>query len=316
MRWLKNLKYRVLLPLLFKYRGKEVLLKAPQALDKPRLLFILGSGRNGSTLLARLANQHQDIFLPPEQYALPYTISQRVFKPHQDWAAYCNQQLKLYFQNNQHWKWDSQDHTSILKKALQLEHHEHSPANLYRLLLHEYQLKFKESVLYSGDHSPITTEFFPYILPNFPDAHYLFLVRHPFDVILSYAKLEGNRSQTWKKACQKWNNSLQALERLQKEGKKVYLLKYEDLVNDSSKYQAEVFTFLGLDPLKLRAEQEASSEADPLGAKNYSYHENLYKPVSNAAVGRWKDKLPIEIQRQARPLLQANAAKYGYDLEP
>ena len=38
------------------------------------IFFIFGSGRNGSTLLARLLNTHSQIFLPPEQFALPYTI--------------------------------------------------------------------------------------------------------------------------------------------------------------------------------------------------------------------------------------------------
>ena len=36
--------------------------------------FILGSGRNGSTLLASTLSQYQNIYIPPEQFVLPYAI--------------------------------------------------------------------------------------------------------------------------------------------------------------------------------------------------------------------------------------------------
>ena len=39
--------------------------------------FILGSGRNGSTLLASILNAHHNLFIPPEQFVLPYVIMKR-----------------------------------------------------------------------------------------------------------------------------------------------------------------------------------------------------------------------------------------------
>ena len=45
--------------------------------------FIIGSGRNGSTLLATILNAHKDIFIPPEQFVLPYAIIRRyIFEVH------------------------------------------------------------------------------------------------------------------------------------------------------------------------------------------------------------------------------------------
>ena len=39
--------------------------------------FILGSGRNGSTLLSSILNAHPELFIPSEQFILPYTIMRR-----------------------------------------------------------------------------------------------------------------------------------------------------------------------------------------------------------------------------------------------
>lgn len=313
MRWLKNFKYQFLLPLVFSIRGN--VLSSKNELERPRLVFILGSGRNGSTLLARLLNQHREIFLPPEQYALPYSLAQRIFRPSEPWRRYCEKQLNLYFKNNQHWQWEDKEKSDLIKAAQELPKSVQNPGNLFRLLLEHYQAKFDERVLFSGDHSPISTEFHPYVLHQFPKAHYIFLVRHPFDVILSYSKLEGNRSQSWKKACKKWNRSIDAYESLKAKGLRLHVLKYEDLVNSNEVCMQEIYQFLGLPPELMRAKSDQENSKDPLGAKDYSYHENLYKPVSSRSVGKWKEKLPLEIRQQAKTLISENAKKFNYALE-
>jgi len=45
----------------------------PVELSNPPF-FILGSGRNGSTLLSAILNSHQSVFIPPEQFVLPFSI--------------------------------------------------------------------------------------------------------------------------------------------------------------------------------------------------------------------------------------------------
>ena len=38
------------------------------------LFFIIGSGRNGSTLLGGMLNTNNNVFIPPEQYVLGYSL--------------------------------------------------------------------------------------------------------------------------------------------------------------------------------------------------------------------------------------------------
>ena len=52
-------------------------LKKKTNVDSSNSFFILGSGRNGSTLVASILNAHRDIFIPPEQFILPYAIMKR-----------------------------------------------------------------------------------------------------------------------------------------------------------------------------------------------------------------------------------------------
>ncbi len=315
MRLLKDIKYNWLLPLVFKLRRKRIFNRAPKDLTEPELLFIMGSGRNGSTLLARLLNQHSEVFLPPEQYALPYTIAKSFFNYSGDWNSYLQSQINLYQKHNQHWQWDISDLSRLKEEASSLEAQYQNPANLFRLVLKNYAKKFKNGFRFSGDHSPISTEFYPYISASFPQAHYIFLVRHPFDVILSYAKLKDNKSQAWQKAARKWRNSIKAYERLEAENRKVLLVRYEDLVSDIEPQLRRIFEFLELDPLRWSAEAPKQKEQDNLGARDYDYHQNLYKPVNASAIDQWKEKLDPEIVERLKPTLANQAQKFNYSLD-
>ena len=70
-----KIKYRFLFPLLIYVfdlicNVNKKIKKTP--LTKP--FFIYGSGRNGSTLLASLLNNNENISIPPEQYVMPHAI--------------------------------------------------------------------------------------------------------------------------------------------------------------------------------------------------------------------------------------------------
>ena len=70
-------KYRLVISSLVNFM--RIFSNAPIKLS-PAPFFILGSGRNGSTLLASILNAHKDVFVPPEQFILPYTIFKRYLK--------------------------------------------------------------------------------------------------------------------------------------------------------------------------------------------------------------------------------------------
>ena len=84
----KKFKLRVLSPILIQclnlFFGKRSKNSNIKNYQDP--FFIIGSGRNGSTLLGGMLNTNAAVFLPPEQYILGYSLLKWNLKRHKNWA--------------------------------------------------------------------------------------------------------------------------------------------------------------------------------------------------------------------------------------
>ena len=109
---IKKIKYLILAPLLIKLRN-SLLGERNTGVDdfpsKSPLFFIMGSGRNGSTLLALLLGRHNKIFLPPEQYVLPYSIMSWNLLFFKKWKEFCKETINDYANKNQDWSLNTED---------------------------------------------------------------------------------------------------------------------------------------------------------------------------------------------------------------
>jgi len=280
-------------------------------------LFIIGSGRNGSTLLAMLLNRHENIFLPPEQYALPYSLTDwQISFPKKKWNHYYKKQLEAYLKKNQNWSLTKKDEIYLDEILSNLPKNKQNPVELFNIIFHYYatHIAGKTNITYVGDHSPLTTMFYPYLFYYFSKAHYIFLIRHPFDVVLSYQKLKGNPASIPENACKKWNNSIKAYNYLKSKNHPVLLLKYEELVTNTEEKINEILDFLNIEKQNLLI-TPSTEENDLLGAKDIPYHKNLYKPINNTSIGKWKDSLDKNIINKITPLVKKNAQIFGYNLK-
>lgn len=310
---LKKFKY-LIIKLLFTI-NKFIKTKDTDIESSSKNLFILGSGRNGSTLLALLLNRHEKIFLPPEQYALPYTLTDWQLPFYKNWNKYYKKHLNAYFKKNQHWLVTEEDKHILEKKLANMPKNKQNPVVLFNTIFQYYAntIAGKSNVAFLGDHSPLTTLFYPYVFHYFPKAKYIFLIRHPFDVVLSYQKLKGNPASNPKFACKKWNNSIRAYFYLKSKNYPVLLVKYEDLVNNPNKVLTEILVFLNVEHENLLVSKN-NNENELIGAKNISYHENLNKPISNKSVGKWKEKLDKNCVKKLIPIVEKNAQLFNYNL--
>ncbi len=314
----KKIKYRVLVPALMQIR-KLVLgdqnRNRQELPDGPKPFFIMGSGRNGSTLLALLLNRHPDVFLPPEQYALPYLIMQWHLKLSLQWDVFCKSSINGFRSKNQNWILDDTDYEKVAQNLKTLEKPFQKPANIFTEILQQYASKLSKEIKYCGDHSPITSQFYKLIPTEFPSAKYIFLIRHPLDVVLSYQKLKNHPASKPEYACWKWNDSIRAMEWLKKKyPESVFGIKYENLVELPEKITEQLLDFMALPKTNLIQPKGEEGATDPLGAKSYSYHENLYKPISSSSVGKWEKELEPRIMKAVKPLIQKNARRFGYSI--
>lgn len=267
--------------------------------------FILGSGRNGSTLLASTLNQYQNIHIPPEQFVLPYAIMKFRLFNFFPWKRLTKIIWKDYKKegNTTNWKFYNQ---GDLKESTSLK------GILDKVYTASANKKFK----IWGDKTPQNTYFMKHIFPVYPNAKYVFIVRDGRDVVNSLVKMmRANKKyqsftehQLLQRATELWNKSINVYDWLQEKGAHLLLVKYEDFTSNPDKTIKELASFLNVELGNL---QEAE-KVDSMGVKNMSHHQNLSKPISTNSIGKWKKELPQEYLSLIQSLIEENLKKFNY----
>lgn len=264
--------------------------KAAKTLPETPFVFIIGSGRNGSTLLASLLNQHPDFYCPPEQYALPYGHMKWVFDRGNSWNTKAQKWVRQLASNNQNWDFPEEVQKQVLENIEALPKDRHNIANAYVKTLQVLAERDGKSPTTFGDQSPLSTFFSGLMLRMYPHARFVFLNRDPRDVALSYKKLDGHPAQNSEYAAKKW---VEALEQSHAISQKAPFLKiqYEDLVTNPKETLEVLSEFIGLSAFEFSFDGSSSSAA---GTQSLAHHGNLSKPISAKSVGQWKEKLSKE----------------------
>jgi len=161
-------------------------------------------------------------------------------------------------------------------------------------------------------------QFLPYLLSNFPESKYVYLVRDPRDVCLSFRKAKnipvGLKSglEIWLRDQTEFIKNYGFL----KESDKIIYIKYEDLINDVQKQLNKVCEFLGVDysPNMLNF---YSSDIARLNADKWQEWQNLNKPLMINNFNKFKIELkPFEvkyIEQHSRKLMEFFQYKLEYD---
>ena len=295
-----RIKYRVVISSLISFM--RIFSNAPIKLSSAPF-FILGSGRNGSTLLASILNAHKDVFVPPEQFILPYTIFKRYLRF--DWSTNNLMQdvLNTIKMPNQTLNWEVD-----LRK---IEIKDKGIASLFNSIYRSYSKQLKGDVKIWGDKTPLNVHFTNFIYPEFPNAKYIFLIRDPRDVALSYKKLTDHKAKNTDFAIWKWNDSIKMLDYLLARTD-VLIIKYEELVCNPERELKKILSYLEIS--KDMSILSSKSGASDMGVGDHSFHKNLDKPINSSSVGKWKlylNDLAIKYTEQHSKI---NTERFGYCL--
>jgi protein-tyrosine sulfotransferase len=295
-----KIKYRLVISSLVSFM--RIFSNAPIKLS-PAPFFILGSGRNGSTLLASILNAHKDVFVPPEQFILPYTIFKRYLKFYWPINNLKQDILNTIKMPNQtlNWKVD-------LRK---IELKDKSMASLFNSIYRSYAKQVKGDVKIWGDKTPLNIHFSNFIYPEFPNAKYIFLIRDPRDVALSYKKLTDHKAKNTDFAIWKWNDSVKMLDYLLARTD-VLIIKYEELVCNPERELKKILSYLEIsEDMSILSSKSGASD---MGVGDHSFHQNLDKPINSSSVGKWKLYLKDLDIKYAEQHTKLNRKRFGYPL--
>ena len=161
------------------------------------------------------------------------------------------------------------------------------------------------------DKNPAVTAYLPAFLRAFPELHVLIALRDPRDVLIScyfedqvqVSHLSFDRlSELYSSVMGVW------LAVREWEGLTWMETRYEDIVTDLPKEGRRVTTFLGLDWHESQARYyEARQDKTILSTNNYN---NVTKPVYARSVGRWRAY--ERYLAPAMPLLEPFCKEFGY----
>ncbi|MGM0587808.1 MAG: sulfotransferase family protein [Bacteroidota bacterium] len=306
-----SLKFERLLPWLVQTidrlpRRHSIQVPADSNYEPP--FFILGSGRNGSTLLAGMLTQHSRLHVPPEQWAMHEMILKYKFLNWRSWKPLSDQLLDVIRRPNKTSFWET-DFESVRRILRNLPDQEQSLQRIFHEVFSEHGRQLNKSFERWGDQSPLTTVYLEYIYPVYPEASYIFLLRDGRDVVSS---MVTNNNRDIRFATWKWLHSLDKYQWLKERGapSQLHFLRYEDLVRNPQDELSRLCSFLGYDFEE--AMLEFSHAVDQLGVEGLSHHQRLSQQLDTSSIGTWKERLNQQQKEYMLPRLEKQLEAFGY----
>jgi protein-tyrosine sulfotransferase len=149
-------------------------------------IFIVGCGRSGNTVLARLLHENSGVCFSPENYTLKevyYVYLKNIKKP---WGIRVDAILTVLYSQEDIWRWKDVKRSVVLERALNSK--EHTLGNIIDC----WYMTYLEAIGFTppvwGCKTPNVTPYMPKLLKIFPNAKFIYIIRNYKDTAQSYIK--------------------------------------------------------------------------------------------------------------------------------
>lgn len=285
---------------------------------QPIPVFILGSGRSGTTITAALLNQLPGIQIAKETGYISEALPQLLqFDPLSDLSG-------LFTEIN---SWIAAHHWTHRASLEDFQNFcsRHGVSGGSSLIHYVWQLDSEtpwEQLSFIGDNTPLYVLAIPALLQLMPTARFIHLVRDPRDVICSIRKMKFGANDT-RVAAMEWHTYLGSwlmAERFIPAEQRIEI-RYEDLCVQPLDTVTRLAEFLG----RTRADAEAALKAHESGASRprtgfeavaaVSHHTRLSEPISPSRVGRFRTELTQSEIRTVEEMTYFGLRAYGYPVD-
>lgn len=275
------------------------------------ILFIVGKGRSGTTLLSTILDSHPKVASATESRFLLILWQKykrmKKWNPDQAEAFFEDVLVDLRIKN----LWEFEEDFVANLKALPAET---TAQDLIKLVYLQRKSTFpKEKIDFIVDKNPMYTLFVDRIKGIFPEAKFYRLVRDPRDNIASHVKYSKNEVGM---LAYKWNCYNQHLNRFAKENQKQFFTqRFEDLILDKSAFFKKFEEYTQIDKL-LEYESKRLAFKDELQSKLNErlkdQHQASVKPLDKSKIGHYKKKLSEQQIETIEGVCFPFAEQYGY----
>ncbi|MEM8908791.1 MAG: sulfotransferase [Bacteroidota bacterium] len=256
-------------------------------ISSKQVLYIIGVGRSGTSMLMTLLNGHSQIAFTPETHFLRFYFGTAHIQ--QQYEAQGPRAFQQTLEKDVYFKRLKLSAAQLLEPYLN-EERPFDLSNFYLHLLGQYlQRKGKTFI---GDKDPRYIDYLPIVKQVCPQAKIIHIYRDPRDIMLSKMKADWAAHRPY------WLNAM--ISQIQmKNGRKAaqelfgdqyYELAYETLLSNPEASLSRLLNFLGLsfEPAMLDLTQSAKELVDE---SELQWKDNTFKPLMNTNSQKWLTKL-------------------------
>ena len=243
------------------------------------MIFILGVGRSGTSLLQSILNTHSKIrFLPESKFLRNYVLNKNLKITKSNYKIITNQLI-----NDNRFKRLNID----VKNIVQINH---TMFDVYQNILNKNLIN--ENIIYLGDKDPKLIEKIDSLYYFFPNAKIIHIIRDPRDVVLSRTKA------IWSKKYSFYIHAMIYYLQISlgiKKGKSIYKRKYfevfyENLIKNPEIELSKIIKFLDLDfEDKILNFKDSSKEL--VSKDELDWKKETFQPIKKNNFNKWESEL-------------------------
>lgn len=264
--------------------------------DSP--IFIIGTGRSGTTLLRQVLNAHPRIHITHEAAFFSYARHAPKGSSAEAW-------LERYFETFS-FAWlrlDPREVREALPRPLTMEH-----VNEVARAVMRGKARQKGKPRY-GDKNPLDTHNLSRIFSDFPDPRVIYITRDPRPTVLSFNRMPFGTCST---LLNSWLCRLQ-FQHVQPFLDRILEIRLEDLVADPRRTLQSVLRFVGEhwdDAVLDHRSRTSTDDVPPLPWFVGATSEGLNQNISS---GGWQQRMSPAWIRLVEKLNRASMQRYGYE---
>jgi sulfotransferase family protein len=253
---------------------------------EPKIVFIVGRGRSGTTLFGSYLNSLPDLCVAPECtfiLNLATRYGTRDFKS-EDIDAFCADLFRDVRMRN--WAFDKAQLSKFIHENVVGE----TSYSVICRLVYAAQAHFtnKQQAMFVGVKNPHYSLFIKKLALMFPDSRFIHLVRDPRANVASYRRVTFDYSRIGTLAS-RWSIYNEEILRTTRElGSRYLLIRFEDFIKEIEVVTQSVFQFLDT-PDRVLPLRDIIITNEHL--KKKPWHQRLNKKIDPSVIDEWRDNL-------------------------
>ncbi len=273
-------------------------------------LFIVSSGRSGSTLLRRMLHSNPSVSIPPESEDLMIRSLDNWFKfqNRPDELLKGQESLLKSLSCMAPWKLDIEMVMGSWKDSM--ERNVGFPST-YGTIYRSYSARTKPKATIHGDKTPLLVWYIDLLHVLYPKACIVHLVRNPLDAVSSLVTMDATKRDL-DISIERWLNAGRV--RLKAHTKpyrhRFISVKYEDLVMQPEQVLVPICDMLGIafEPSMV------NDLSQDLGDTTLKHHAAVARPVDASSIGVWRERLSKQQESEVLKRCAPTARALGYGL--